>query len=372
MAKSNSSIEFQARAIRRETDLGEAQVTPFAHRYLVRKPRSHQQHLPNHAVFHSGLGGPNGQLENSSGEKRTSSYESPRPQSWISPTDSCICKGRFELFIDLIWVGIIGNLAGSFSEHAFGSGSGAGVGIAVWHFIILFLMAWRFWSYLQEFMSKYQTNDLIERVFIMWALVLAMMFGNNAPFLFDSKDQSNLALNVYLIWQGSLLVVEAYYSIFIHQIRRRLLLSVLFKLPAVPIWIGADFCSIPVKAGLAFAASTFEYLAHCSFDTPLMERFLREDDRGNRINSDHWVERIQDFYIIVLGEGVLSLIRGSPLGRGLTLQSAGGVCMLITYYVLSGFYFGGDQSRRYIHAVKRTWWRKSLWQLYVLAPFYPF
>lgn len=70
---------------------------------------------------------------------------------------------------------------------------------------------------------------------------------------------------------------------------------------------------------------------------------------------------IQDFFIIILGEGVLSLIKDSPLGRGITSQAGAGVLALMAYYVLSGFYFNGDQSRRYVHAVRRTWWRKFLW-----------
>ena len=94
--------------------------------------------------------------------------------------------------------------------------------------------------------------------------------------------------------------------------------------------------------------------------TPPVERFLKQDHLKN-FDADHWVERIQDFYIIILGEGVLSLIKGSPLGHGITDQAGTGVCALLAYYVLSGFYFNGDQSRRYVHAVRRTWWRKLLW-----------
>ena len=80
-------------------------------------------------------------------------------------------------------------------------------------------------------------------------------------------------------------------------------------------------------------------------------------------DADHWVERIQDFFIIILGEGVLNLIRGSPLGRGITAQAGAGVLALLMYYLLSGLYFNGDQSRKYVHAVKRTFYRKAAWVL---------
>ena len=228
-------------------------------------------------------------------------------------------------------------------------------------------MAWRFWKYLQDFMAKYATNDLVERAFVVWALILAMLWGNNATFLFNSEAQSNLAIAIYLVWRGSVLLCEAYYAFFIRQIRNRIILQTLTIIPVLPLWIVAEFHNTEVKAGLAFAAVNFEAMAQILIDSPfIMDRFLHADDRGESFNADHWVERISDFYIIILGEGVLSLIRGSPLEKGITPYANGGVLTLIAYYVLCGFYFNGDQSKRYIHAAKRaTWWTKSLWLLYV-------
>ena len=139
-----------------------------------------------------------------------------------------------------------------------------------------------------------------------------------------------------------------------------------FIVPVLPLWIVAMYCNNILKAGLCFAAINVENLAGFIIDTPyITNRFLHEKDRGERFDATHWIERINDFYIIILGEGVLSLIRGSPLGRGITRQAEGGILSLIMYYTLSNFYFNGDQSKRYIHAVRRQWWRNSLWQLSV-------
>lgn len=49
--------------------------------------------------------------------------------------------GRFELFIDLIWVGSISNLAQHISDQAFGSDSTFGIVEDVFDFFILFLIA---------------------------------------------------------------------------------------------------------------------------------------------------------------------------------------------------------------------------------------
>ena len=218
-----------------------------------------------------------------------------------------------------------------------------------------FLIAWRIWKDLQEFMSKYHTNDLVERLFVVGIFILAMLYGNNASYLLDSSDSSNIAIIIFLVVLGSFIVVEAAYSRYIASLRREIALRVAFAALTLPSWIPATFITSLTKAAIIL-----EYLMSAFMATPPPERLLRQDHFKN-FDSDHWAERIQDFLIIILGEGVLSIIKGSPLGRGITNQAGNGVLALIAYYVLSGFYFNGDQSRRYVHTVWRRWWRKLLW-----------
>ena len=270
--------------------------------------------------------------------------------------------GRFELFIDLIWVGIISNLAENFSDHAFGTDSKLTIGEDIIEFAILFLVAWRVWKDLQMFMTKYHTNDLVQRFFVVWIIILAMLYGNNAPYLFDPVDPSNLAIIIYLVILGSFIVVETAYSIYIPSLRREMIFRAAFMAFVLPLWISATFFIYPLRFGLIFAAIIVEALTTTLIVTPPVERLLKQEHMEH-FDADHWVERVQDFFIIILGEGVMSLIKGSPLGRGITDQAGIGVLALVGYYVLSGFYFNGDQSRRYVHAVRRTWWRKFLWLL---------
>ena len=264
------------------------------------------------------------------------------------------------MFIDLLWVGIIGNLADHFSEQAYSPESHYQVGRVIFDFIILFLLAWRIWKSLQDFMSKYRTNDVIERLFVVWALVLAMGYGNNAIYVFDDEHASSLAISIYLVFKGSLLVIEAYYSLHIAHIRRRVMLQAMLSMPALAFWIASYWFEYPTRAVLIFIAVIVEYWTSAVIETPLADRFIR-DKRKEILNTDHWVERLQDFYIIILGEGVLNLIRGSPLGEGITPKAGAGVSVLWLYYVISCLFFNGDSSRRYIHATQRTWWRKVIW-----------
>ena len=209
-------------------------------------------------------------------------------------------------------------------------------------------------------MSKYHTNGLVERLFVVWIIVLAMLYGNNAPYLLILEDSSNVAIVIFLVVNGSFIIIEGAFSVYIPSLRRELLLRSAFAVLTLPLWIPAALTTLPTRASLVSAAIVIEYAMAAVTVTPPVERLLKRDHLEN-FDADHWVERIQDFFIIILGEGVLSLIKDSPLGRGITSQAGAGVLALLAYYVLSGFYFNGDQSRRYVHAVRRTWWRKFLW-----------
>ena len=209
-------------------------------------------------------------------------------------------------------------------------------------------------------MSKYRTNDLIERMFVVWALILAMGYGNNAIYLFADEDASSLSISIYLVFKGSMLLIEAYYSMHIPYIRRRIIAQSALGIPVLAAWLPSYWLKYPTRAALVFTAVIVEYWAAAAIETPLADRFLK-DDRKEIFNTDHWVERLQDFYIIILGEGVLNLIRGSPLGKNITPKAGAGVSALWVYYILTCLFFNGDSSRKYIHATRRTWWRKVIW-----------
>lgn len=278
-------------------------------------------------------------------------------------------KRRFELFIDLIWVGIIGQLSETFSEDAYSPESDASTGQALGNFIITFLIAWRMWKFLQEFMNKYATNDMIESWFTLWILVLAMLYGNNAKYLFARDDsQDNIALAIYLIARVSFLAIEAVYALFITSLRRPLMARGIAAAPVIAIWAGSFWVSYPAKAVMLLIAVVAEFSIQALLTTPYFEHFFREEN-ARPTDQDHWVERIRDFFIIILGENVLNLIRGNPLGRGLSKHCGTGIVALGIYYSLSGLYFNRDHARRFIHPVKRQWWRAEAWLLYVSVLF---
>lgn len=354
-------MPFSSRAhlIHRETSLQDSEYSHHHHKWLVKRPIIKEYHSSRNA---SSLHLQSLRHEDSpalAGMPCADSHN-PKDEDFDNPL---LAKRRFELFIDLIWVGIIGNLADSFSEEAFSDESDTPVGRAVGNFILLFVTAWRLWKFLQLFMSRYHTNDLVERFFVVWILILALLYGNNAPYLLISgPNQSDLAIIVYIIARVSFMFIETVYSYYIPWLRRGMVVRAIFSLPLTALWVGMVFVPKGKQIFMLIAVNVLEFLLEWAASAPFLAHFLREE-RAKAIDPDHWIERIREFFTIILGEGVLNLIRGSPLGCGLNQTSGNGISVLIVYYALIGFYYIGDQSRRYIHPVKRAWWRKELWQM---------
>jgi hypothetical protein len=61
-------------------------------------------------------------------------------------------REHLDLFIDLIWVGIIGHISEVFAQEIFKPG-GANPRLAFLYFIVAFLPSWRIWNGVREFLT---------------------------------------------------------------------------------------------------------------------------------------------------------------------------------------------------------------------------
>jgi hypothetical protein len=71
-------------------------------------------------------------------------------------------RERVDLFIDLVWVGIISNLSEVYAEVYFTSQEQTGKAFLL--FMLVFLPAWRIWNFLREFLSMFSGQCLLVRI----------------------------------------------------------------------------------------------------------------------------------------------------------------------------------------------------------------
>ena len=101
--------------VRRNTNIEmDAETTPFAHRYLFKRPVV-KEHLAS--SYDSSLN-----LQHARSSHTGFTIPGEENESGEGINNPMVEKRRFELFIDLIWVGIIGNIVSESPRESYTSG----------------------------------------------------------------------------------------------------------------------------------------------------------------------------------------------------------------------------------------------------------
>lgn len=82
---------------------------------------------------------------------------------------------------------------------------------------------------------------------------------------------------------------------------------------------------------------------------------------GKALDPNHFTSRMESFFIITVGEGVLQLVKDGPLGLGVTQAASYSFWGLLIYFLLTVLYFNRDSSRQFVPAVVTKGWRTWLW-----------
>lgn len=323
---------------------------PFRHAHVLRRPHTMQH-------YNSREGS-----SSSASLSKTESNGSKVSREGRSTDNVLVQLARIDLFIDLIWVGIVANLSATLGEQLF-SNRGVSIGEAIMEYILLFLPVWRIWDSLREYGSNFYKDDIVQRLFMVWVLTLSVLYGVNAPYAYvpEGKNSLKLLIVIYLIARGSFLAAYAFQSIFLAFLRRQVLVTTVTAVATSSLWITAIYVNYPGKVGLLVAANFAEHPIAMYMASPYSDRLLT-GGWEKKTDYEHYIERIEGFFIIILGEGVFRLIEGSPSGIGLTHRAGTVLTALLLYYVLHWIYFNGDQSKEFVHALKRRWWKGFLWK----------
>ncbi|EXJ72379.1 uncharacterized protein A1O5_04883 [Cladophialophora psammophila CBS 110553] len=87
------------------------------------------------------------------------------------------------------------------------------------------------------------------------------------------------------------------------------------------------------------------------------------------LDVHHFQSRMSNFFIIILGEGVLQLVKDGPLVLGLNGSTGIMVWILLIYYEFSFLYFNRDGSRRFIPAATNKGRKTLTWVLWHIPLF---
>ncbi|KAM3510803.1 hypothetical protein MY11210_005524 [Beauveria gryllotalpidicola] len=257
--------------------------------------------------------------------------------------------GRFELFLDLLYVAIVANLSEELSENPDGA--------HVAKYILTFTPAWHIWADLREIMNSYYTDDLVQRLIILWVMALLVLFANNANRVDDDLDAMRTAAGAYVAARFTTMLVFliSSFASYAHQLQARIMTCFMFVglLITTPLFL--ESVSIHGKAAVVAVIMVYQELTWSVTLSPWLKRRLKLR-YSTAVDIAHEIDRMAAFFIIILGEFVYIVIVGNPAGTGLTAGYGKAVCTLVIAFCLNWIYVSGDGSLHATHPIRRSPW----------------
>ncbi|CAX45139.1 conserved hypothetical protein [Candida dubliniensis CD36] len=261
-------------------------------------------------------------------------------------------SSKTELFLDLLYVGIIANLAGEASEEASGK--------ALLKYVLLFLPTWVVWADIKDFTNYYYNEDLSQKVYIFWILALLTLYINSHYALLNSEDGAALTIVPYILCRLSLAASYFTYSFFIPEHRAQSRLYSAMVLVTSLCWIAVIFVPTRVKIGLAFAFLFLEQVCFSIAYHPWTKKMMNLTT-STALNIEHEVERFSVFVTIAIGEFLYKVVAPGDLGIGFSAKFARGIFLLANAYILFWIYQYGSTSNKAIHPLRNSGWTAIMW-----------
>ena len=232
----------------------------------------------------------------------------------------------FELFVDLLYVGIIAINGDRAAETPTGE--------TLLQFSVTFILSWRLWSDLTLIVSYFETNDITQRMSVLFFMACLTGYTTNINDAFGETYTPLIAF--YLIQR----LYEAVYFVTISYllpiIRGVMISNIVMVLIATALWIG----SVQVDGGSRltliwiaifldlFGPGWIISLAHKAglSTNPTLTRFSKHFLFYPAVNIEHKTERTNAFVTLVFGYSVVVLLYQNGVAFGINALVISPLC----------------------------------------------
>jgi low temperature requirement protein LtrA len=264
--------------------------------------------------------------------------------------------GRFELFLDLLYVAILANFAEDLADEP--------TGPKVLKYILIITVAWHVWGDIRELLDSYYNDDLAQRILILWMMALLVLYGNNATMVAEDIGAMRTTVAAYMLARLSAVVAMTVYSFasYQHRIQQRLYIGV--TLFGLLLFIPLYFESLTIRSKIAVAvvAIVFEEIMWVTTYSRLPNKIFKLRF-STAVDVSHEIDRFAAFYIIVLGEYLYGIVVPSPAAIGLNTRSLRAIWTLIIAFCLNWIYLHGDGALQSTHPIRRNVYTAFAWIL---------
>ncbi|KAK9357385.1 bacterial low temperature requirement A protein-domain-containing protein, partial [Lipomyces starkeyi] len=262
--------------------------------------------------------------------------------------------GKFELFLDLLYVAILANFAENLADEV--------SGVNLVKYILILTPTWHVWSDLRELMNSFYTDDLAQRVLILWVMALLVIYGNNATLVNEDISAMRATVGAYMIARMSATTTHLLYSFasYHHRAQQRLwfCLTIVGLCIYIPLFV--ESISLRSKIAVASIGIIVEECIWVFCYAPASKKLLKAK-YTTAVDIPHEVDRFAAFFIIVLGEFLYSIVVGSPAAIGFNDRLLRAIWTLIIAFCLNWLYVHNDGAVKGVHPLRHSIYAAFLW-----------
>ena len=267
----------------------------------------------------------------------------------------------FELFVDLLYVGVIDIIGETAIHHPDGE--------SLLQFIITFTIGWKIWSDLTMLINWFEIDDVFQRICVLFYVVCLLGFTANIEYAFESTYTSMIAF--YLTQR---LFAAAYYlwvAYLVPTVSGTMICNALVVAVSAALWIGSIHVEYPAHLPLIFIALTIDL-----FGSMVAIWLMKIGNNPNSrawswvrkqfefypaVNIEHRVERNNAFVTLVFGYSVLTIIFQNKATFGINPFFGKAILGLVQAFSFNWIYFEIDQYNTHVHAIRRHWFSGTVW-----------
>ncbi|WFD00129.1 hypothetical protein MYAM1_002875 [Malassezia yamatoensis] len=317
---------------------------------------------------------------------------------------------RFELFFDLMFVGIAHVVAESAAEDY--------SGLNILKFILTFFPAWSVWLDMRTYVNVHGTDDIIERLHLLASMILLTGYSANASALviFQCGEPGEVAENLsqcreiaqsivrrdsesrkskhaveyylghgywfaenflplfrsaiafYLILRLMRIATYLYYGYALPKFRPSMwtnaavkVLTSVFYLPILKIWDPSLVIELMFVGMTAEIVHGFLVRGALWLQNKHRIRTNKEPLYIPALSQEHAIERVVLFVLVVVGEMIInSTYFAFNRNYGPSVRFGKSAMSIMCSFMLIWLYYDADSSRTYQHALRRNAWTSLL------------
>ena len=272
----------------------------------------------------------------------------------------------FELFVDLLYVGIIAIIGDTAAENASRFG--------FLQFLVTFILSWKMWNDFTLSVSWFETDDIAQRIAVLFVMICLFGYTLNIVEAFESTWTQLVAF--YLAQKLFNCFYYLHVAYLLPMVRGSMIFYAVAILIPTALWIGSVHLEYPDRLALVWIAipiDLFGQLSMVLFTRPKWKSFPnfkalcdRWFDFYPAVNIEHKTERTNAFVTLVFGYSVVALLYQNKAAFGINAFFGKAILGLIQAFSFNWIYFEIDACNIHTHAIRRHIASSMAWVVFHL------